>query len=80
MRLAEAFSDHHCHNPNCRRPLPAHLVSHKSAWFALPKRLRDGIWANYREGQEIDKQPTEAYIDALDECIKYWREHGTKCA
>jgi len=71
--------DHACHNPNCGRPLPAHLVSHRSAWFALPKALRDAIWQNYRAGQEDDKRPTMAYIDALDACIKFWRGRGTKC-
>lgn len=80
MTAIETFyAGHTCHNPQCRGPLPAHLVAHKKAWYALPKLLRDAIWANYRRGQEVDKRPTAAYLDALDECIKYWREHGTKC-
>ncbi len=70
---------HTCHNPNCGRPLPAHLVSHRSAWFALPKTLRDAIWRHYRAGQEDDKRPTMEYINALDACIKFWKERGTKC-
>ena len=70
---------HECHNPNCRQPLPAHLVSHSSAWFALPKKLRDAIWQNYRAGQEDDKRPTMAYIDALEACIAFWKERGTAC-
>ena len=70
---------HTCHNPNCGRSLPAHLVSHRSAWFALPIMLRDAIWRHYRAGQEDDKRPTTEYLDALDACIKYWRENGTQC-
>ena len=70
---------HTCHNPNCGQPLPAHLVSHSSAWFALPKKLRDNIWRTYRAGQEDDKQPTMAYIEALEGCINWWREHETIC-
>jgi len=70
---------HTCHNPNCGRPVPAHLVSHKSAWFALPKALRAAIWGNYRTGQEDDKQPTMTYLDALDACIAFWRDNKTQC-
>ena len=70
---------HTCHNPNCRQPLPAHLVSHSSAWFALPKVLRNEIWRHYRAGQEDDKGATREYLDALDACIAYWREHRTVC-
>jgi hypothetical protein len=70
---------HTCHNPNCGQPIPAHLVSHRSAWFALPKRLRDAIWGNYRAGQEDDKRPTMTYLEALEACCAYWKEHGTQC-
>ena len=73
------MNTHPCHNPNCRKPLPAHLVSHKSAWLALPKALRDAIWREYRAGQEDDKRPTMAYIDALEACIKFWRASNTQC-
>jgi len=31
-------------------------------WFALPKELRDAIWREYRNGQEIDKRPSLAYL------------------
>ena len=70
---------HICHNPNCGRPLPAHLVAHPKAWFALPKSYRDAIWQNYRTGQERDKQPSVEYMAVLLGCISYWQEHGTKC-
>lgn len=73
------MSVHLCHNPNCRQPLPAHLVAHRSAWFALPKPLRDAIWSNYRKGQEDDKRPTLAYLRALEACVAFWRENNTQC-
>lgn len=80
MTATETFYEGHiCHNPNCGKPLPAHLVAHKSAWRALPRPCRSAIWGTYRPGQEIDKNPSEAYLAALDACIEYWREHGTKC-
>lgn len=70
---------HNCHNPNCRGPLPAHLVAHRSAWFALPRNLRAAIWREYRPGQENDKNPTTDYREALGACVRYWREKGTRC-
>ena len=70
---------HACHNPNCGRALPAHLVSHSSAWFALPKAMRDAVWRHYRAGQEDDKRPTMEYLDALDACIDFWKKNGTVC-
>jgi hypothetical protein len=31
-------------------------------WFALPQKIRDAIWREYREGQEIDKRPSARYL------------------
>jgi hypothetical protein len=70
-------AQHTCHN--CGQPLPARLVAHRSAWFALPKPLRDEIWYRYRFGQERDKRPTAEYIAALRACIEWWRAHKTQC-
>jgi hypothetical protein len=33
----------------------------KPRWFALPKKIRDAIWREYRPGQEDDKQPSLRY-------------------
>ena len=33
-------------------------------WFKLPARIRKDIWDTYRPGQEIDKEPSQAYRDA----------------
>jgi len=71
--------EHLCHNPNCNKPLPPHLVSHSSAWLALPKLLRIGIKQNYRAGQENDKRPSLEYMKALQACRLWWRQHGTQC-
>jgi hypothetical protein len=40
-------------------------------WFTLPKMLRDRIWAAYRPGQEIDKRPSETYLDAAG-AVQLW--------
>lgn len=36
----------------------------KPHWFALPKHIRDDIWATYRPGQEVTKTPSAEYISA----------------
>lgn len=34
----------------------------KPHWFALPKKFRDAIWSEYREGQEDRKDPSYRYM------------------
>jgi hypothetical protein len=34
----------------------------KPHWFSLPKDVRDAVWAEYRPGQENDKQPSVRYL------------------
>jgi predicted transcriptional regulator len=31
-------------------------------WYALPKKIRDAIWLEYRPGQEDDKSPSARYM------------------
>lgn len=58
------MSGHACHWPGCKREVPPRLWGCKRHWFALPKRLRDRIWAAYEPGQEITKTPSAAYLAA----------------
>jgi hypothetical protein len=41
----------------------------------LPKSIRDKIWATYRPGQEITKDPSDEYMEAIIEakifCLRY---------
>lgn len=55
---------HRCHWPDCQKEVPPAMWGCRSHWFALPKVLRDRIWANYKPGQEITKTPSLAYIEA----------------
>lgn len=43
----------------------------KKHWFMLPKHLRDLIWATYRPGQEITKDPSQEYINAA-KLVRDW--------
>jgi hypothetical protein len=31
-------------------------------WFALPQKIRDAIWREYRPGQDLDKDPSLRYL------------------
>jgi hypothetical protein len=62
---------HTCHWPGCDKAVPPAMWGCKVHWFTLPKRLRDRIWATYRAGQEIDKRPSETYLDAA-KAVQAW--------
>jgi hypothetical protein len=62
---------HTCHWPNCGKPVPPKLWGCRKHWFALPKPLRDRIWATYRPGQEIDKRPSSEYVEAA-KAVQQW--------
>ena len=42
----------------------------RSHWYMVPKDLRDAVWATYRPGQEIDKQPSLEYLDVAMQAIE----------
>jgi len=56
---------HHCHWPGCDKEVPPAMWGCKSHWFKLPKAIRDRIFGAYRPGQEISKEPTGEYLDAV---------------
>lgn len=64
---------HRCHWPTCNRYVPPMMWGCKTHWFALPKYLRDKIWAEYRLGQEIRKDPSEEYMEVYNE-VQEWIE------
>lgn len=53
---------HVCHAPDCNRPVPARMWGCKTHWFALPLKIRNAIWREYRPGQENDKKPSLRYL------------------
>ena len=55
---------HTCHWPGCEEEVPPSLWGCRHHWFLLPRKLRQRIWRTYRPGQEKDKQPSKAYIEA----------------
>lgn len=53
---------HTCHAPGCTRQVPPAMFACRAHWYALEKRVRDAIWREYRNGQEIDKRPSVRYL------------------
>jgi hypothetical protein len=70
--LAQATpTKHHCHWPSCTRTVPPAAWGCKPHWYALPKVLRDKIWAAYRPGQEQSKTPSRRYVEVARE-VQEW--------
>lgn len=55
---------HKCHWPGCERSVPPRMWGCLAHWRALPRHIRDAIWAAYVPGQEIRKDPSAAYMAA----------------
>jgi hypothetical protein len=66
---------HTCHWPDCPVEVPPRMWGCKRHWFMLPKTLRDRIWATYRPGQEITKDPSDEYVKAAMDVQRWIRRY-----
>lgn len=66
---------HTCHHPGCKKEVPPSMWGCKPHWFRLPRRLRDKVWATYKPGQEVRKDPSVAYLAVADEVQKWCLEN-----
>jgi hypothetical protein len=73
----EAMSDtrHTCHWPGCGKPVPPKLLMCSSHWRRLPAQIRSRIWTTYRNGQELDKNPSSAYVAAVRAALDWVIDH-----
>lgn len=55
---------HLCHAMRCGTVVPPKMLMCAKHWRMVPKPLQARIWATYRQGQEIDKDPSEEYLNA----------------
>ena len=72
------MSRHTCHWPGCPRAVHPSRWGCLRHWWALPKTIRVRIWATYRRGQEVDKDPSAAYLAAALEAERYARSVNAK--
>lgn len=66
---------HHCHWPNCTERVAPAVWGCRKHWYKLPMKLRNKIWAAFREGQEVSKTPSRRYIEAAREVQEWIKEH-----
>lgn len=55
---------HVCHAEGCNVPVRPSLLMCRRHWYMVPKPIRDWIWAAYRPGQEVTKDPSDEYMEA----------------
>lgn len=65
------MSEHRCHWPGCGQKVKPSLWGCRPHWMRLPKVIRHGIAATYRRGQELDKNPSRAYLKAA-QLAQFW--------
>lgn len=60
---------HLCHALGCQVAVPPKLLMCRRHWFMVPRELQRGVWAEYRPGQEVDKNPTSEYLLAAHRAV-----------
>lgn len=69
---------HLCHWPSCKTEVPPRLWGCRQHWYALPKPLRDRLWATYESGQEITKTPSLEYLRVAAD-VQRWIQDKAQC-
>lgn len=62
VRRQPGDGHHTCHWPGCDKLVPPAMWGCRLHWYQLPINLRNDIWATYRPGQEITKNPSRPYM------------------
>lgn len=63
------MSGHKCPAPACAVTVPPSQFACRGHWYALPKAMRDEIWAEYR------REPlSDAHVDAMAAAAAYLRD------
>jgi hypothetical protein len=65
------MTGHECHRQGCNAQVPPRMFMCRSDWYALPTAMRNRIWAAYRPGQEVTKDPSSEYLFAARAAIDY---------
>ena len=60
---------HTCHATGCNRAVPPKYLMCGKHWAMVPKSQQLEIWRHYRPGQEIDKNPSAAYLGVMKATI-----------
>ena len=60
---------HECHAIECHTPVPPSRLMCLKHWRMVPRAIQKRVWAEYRPGQEVDKQPTTEYLRIMQMAI-----------
>jgi diadenosine tetraphosphatase ApaH/serine/threonine PP2A family protein phosphatase len=63
------MSTHTCHAKGCPVPVPPRLLMCSRHWRRVPAELKRRVWLTYRRGQEITKDPSPEYLEAMNAAI-----------
>lgn len=69
------MTTHHCHAVGCNTVVPPKLLMCPRHWRLVPGALQAAVWKTYAPGQEIRKDPTDAYIHAAKAAIAFVYKH-----
>ena len=61
---------HVCHATRCNAKVPPKMLMCLKHWRLVPRDLQRRVWAAYVPGQEIRKDPTPTYLDAMMAAIE----------
>lgn len=68
---------HTCHWPRCKRQVKPAFWGCAFHWYKLPRQLRHWIWQTYQPGQEINKNPSEGYLEAAKAVQEWIQNEGS---
>jgi hypothetical protein len=61
---------HTCHALGCSTYVHERLLMCYTHWRMVPRPLQTQVYSTYRPGQEVDKQPSAAYLRAQHAAIR----------
>lgn len=62
--------NHVCHAKGCDVPVPPKMLMCLRHWRMVPHAVQKRIWKTYIPGQEVRKDPTLPYLDAMSAAVK----------
>jgi hypothetical protein len=80
VKRAAQTRDHCCHWTGCQVQVAPAFWGCRAHWFALPRSLRDRIWAAYRPGQENDQRPSREYVEVAREVREWIAQNAERLA
>lgn len=60
---------HTCHAVKCKVQVPPRMLMCLKHWRMVPPALQKAVWREYREGQEVRKDPTDKYLEVMNAAI-----------